>query len=518
VAQAALWGLGRAIGIEHPGLWGGLIDLDPADVFNPALLSALLSSESESMVALRGGAQKFVPRIVRAGDRAGLAGASARLRFAAEASYLVTGGLGGLGLRLAAWLLERGAGAVALLGRSEPVTGALEGLPEGRVRVLRGDVSRREDVAAALAQIQQSMPPLRGVFHLAGALDDGRLLDQDIERFYNAGTGKAEGAWHLHELTRDLALDHFVMFSSMASLVTTHGQGNYASANSVADALAHLRRAESRAALSVNWGPWARIGHAATDYGRGAHERLAQLGVKALSPDTSLAALERLMMTDVTQAAVIDVDWQRLALADPAAAAAPLLSELFAASPAVAAASAVETALVKDLKAGAMTGRLEKVTAVLARMLAQVLRLADAQAISRTRAFMEMGLDSILALELTRQISAVFGRSFSATLLFKCPNLESLAPFLLSAVLPEREEETRTAGSSRPPGEESDSQAAKRLAGGKPRSAPTLASAGTATEDTAGSGVGSAARAEGAESELSEAELSELILEEIGSR
>jgi phthiocerol/phenolphthiocerol synthesis type-I polyketide synthase D len=476
VAQAALWGLGRAIAIEHPDSWGGLIDLDPADVRNPALLTALLAPEGEDMLALRAG-QHYVPRIIRA-DRQ-LPKAGGPLRLDAGGSYLITGGLGGLGLRLTAWLLERGAGAVALLGRSPPAAHALQTLHDRKVRILQGDVSHRDDVAGALEEIQQSMPPLRGVFHLAGTLDDARLLDQDIERFYQAGTGKAEGAWNLHELTRDLPLDHFVVFSSLASLVTTQGQGNYASANSVVDALAFLRRAQGRPALTVNWGPWAQIGHAATEYGRRAHEQLARLGVNALSPETSLAALERLMTTDVVQAAVIDIDWNRLAQSDPAAAAAPLLSLLFETSPTPA---PEQTPLLIDLKARAPGGRLEIVTAALAGLLAQVLRLADPQSIPRTRAFLELGLDSILTLELTNRISAAFGQPFSATLLFQCPNLEALASFVLNTVLPVRDEEAGAPAPERPP------EAAPRST-----SAP-------------------------GESDLSESELSDLILQEIGSR
>lgn len=480
VAQAALWGLGRAISIEHPHLWGGLIDLDPADIRNPALLQALLAPHGEDMLALRAG-QRYGPRIVRADPQ--LPKASRPLRLDGAASYLITGGLGGLGLRLGEWLLDKGAGAVALLGRTPPAPHILQALDERKVRILQGDISHRDEVAAALNEIKRSMPPLRGVFHLAGTLDDARLLDQDIERFYQAGTGKAEGAWNLHALTHDLSLDHFVMFSSLASLVTTHGQGNYASANSVADALAFLRRAQGQPALTINWGPWAHIGHAASDYGRRAHERLARLGVNALAPETSLSALEQLMTTDLVQAAVIDVDWNRLAQADPAAAAAPLLSLLFEAA---APRATEDTALVIDLKACAPGGRLEMVTAALAGLLAKVLRLADAQSVPRTRAFFDTGLDSILALELTNRISEVFGQPFSTTVLFKYSNLEALASFVLSAVLPVPDDETRS------------------RAAGQPTEAASL----SPTRSVATSG----------ESDLSETELSDLILQEIGGR
>ena len=132
-----------------------------------------------------------------------------------------------------------------------------------RVSVRSCDVSRAEEVAAMLDAVRADMPPLRGVFHLAGVLDDGILREQTRERFDRVLAAKAMGAWHLHELTRDDPLDVFVLFSSVAALVGSPGQGNYAAANAFLDALAHHRRAEERPALSVNWGSWAEVGMAA---------------------------------------------------------------------------------------------------------------------------------------------------------------------------------------------------------------------------------------------------------------
>jgi phthiocerol/phenolphthiocerol synthesis type-I polyketide synthase D len=424
--QAPLWGFGRALSVEHPDRWGGLIDLDPDDLLNPQLADTILTAGREDMLALRHGA-RYVARIVRDARALGAVAASP-LRFDQSATYLITGGLGGLGLRLASWLFEHGAGEVALLARRAPAQ-ALQ------ARLFTADLGNREQIAAVLDEIQRTLPPLKGIFHLAGTLDDALLMDQDIERFQRAGIGKVEGAWHLHTLTRDLELDHFVLFSSLASLVTTSGQGNYAAANNFLDALAHLRRAEGKPALSVNWGPWSDIGHATMDYGRRAHERLSLLGVHALAPDLALTALEHLMAAGVTQAAVARIDWPRLGRNDAAAAASPLLSDLYQTT-VEAAATQQETPLVIRLKACAPRERLALVKSEVAALLARVLRLKDPDSIMPTQPIFEMGLDSILALELTSRISAEFGHTFRATLLFTHSTVNALASFVLDTVLP----------------------------------------------------------------------------------
>ncbi|WP_366887849.1 SDR family NAD(P)-dependent oxidoreductase, partial [Streptomyces sp. NPDC005476] len=295
VAQAPLWGLGRAIAVEHAALWGGLVDLDPAQPSAADIMQSVQAGGREDMIAFRRD-QRYVARIVRDNREY----VSHRpIRFHGDATYLVTGGLGGLGLRLASWLADNGAGKIVLLGRGEPSAAAGKILRTLDARFIRADLSRREDVEQALGEIAHSMPPLKGIFHLAGALDDALLTRQDDDFFHRAGSGKADGAWYLHELTADLPLDHFVLFSSMAALITMPGQGNYAAANSFLDALAQHRRAQGKPGLSVNWGPWAEIGHAATDYGRRAHEQLGALGVGTLPPELAIATLERLMASGV---------------------------------------------------------------------------------------------------------------------------------------------------------------------------------------------------------------------------
>jgi NAD(P)-dependent dehydrogenase (short-subunit alcohol dehydrogenase family) len=419
VAQSLLWGLGQAVAAEHPAMWGGLIDLDPRGPSELAIADAILDTRREDMVALRSG-KSYVARIVR-DDR--IFGSAAPLRFKPDATYVIAGGTGGLGRRLAVWLEERGAGNIVLLGRGA-----------SGPRAMRCDVSERAQVAEAFQQIERSMPPVRGIFHLAGILDDAMLVHQDAERFHRAGAAKIEGAWNLHECSARLALDHFVMFSSMASLVTMPGQGSYASANGFLDALAHLRRSEGKPSLSVNWGTWAEIGHAATDYGRRAHERLANMGIDPLAPDLALAVLGFLMERGVTQSGVARVNWVRLFEADPAAAS-PLLSEFLQPG----APAAAETELLREVRRRRPDERREFVISALAGMLADALRLPDSAAIAPDRSLFDLGLDSILALELTNRISTGFGHPFRATLFFTHPTLATVADYVLREAAPPEE-------------------------------------------------------------------------------
>jgi myxalamid-type polyketide synthase MxaB len=185
----------------------------------------------------------------------------------ADGSYLITGGLGALGIRVARCLVDQGARHLVLAGRSGPSAEAWEAMEEMRaagasVREVRADVASPADTAR-LIEACQAEAPLRGVVHAAGVLDDGVVDRQTAERFSRVLAPKVYGAWNLHHQTRELPLDFFVLFSSMASVLGSPGQSSYAVANAFLDALAHHRRARGLPGLSINWGPWSEAGMAA---------------------------------------------------------------------------------------------------------------------------------------------------------------------------------------------------------------------------------------------------------------
>jgi acyl transferase domain-containing protein len=249
-----------------------------------------------------------------------------------DATYLVSGGRGGIGLHLAEWLVGQGARRLALLGRTEPSAAAREALARmeqagAHVVMAQVDVNEPDAVARIVDQLGRGGYPVRGVFHCAGVLDDGVLAQQSWERFVRVMTPKVDGAWNLHQATRHLSLDWFVLFSSASSLFGAAGQGNYAAGNAFLDALAHYRRAQGQPALSVNWGAWSG-GGMATSLDREHRERWRRQGMGLIDPETGLRVLGRLMDGGPAQAAVLPITWSRFLETDSPLTRSPLLERL----------------------------------------------------------------------------------------------------------------------------------------------------------------------------------------------
>ena len=257
--QSTLWGLGKVIALEYPEFWGGLIDLDAmtAEQAAPRLAAELLHPDAERSRAWRGD-RRYVARL----NEAPLPVVGAAIPVKADATYLITGGLGSLGLSVAQWLVRQGARHLVLISRRPPSADAqieietLEALG-ATIAPIGVDVTSIKGMSQAFATIAMSMPPLKGVIHAAGAVDYKPLVEMDVRGFEDVLQPKVTGAWLLHKLTQGLSLDFFVLFSSIASVWGGKGQGHYAAANQFLDTLAHYRHDRGLPALSVNWGPWA---------------------------------------------------------------------------------------------------------------------------------------------------------------------------------------------------------------------------------------------------------------------
>ena len=274
VASAPLWGLGRVVAQEYPELRCSLVDVEPGDI--GSVWQTLMGADDEPEVAWRRGS-RYVNRLVRAG---GAKTTKAQVPRDSEGVVVVTGGLGALGLHVARWLVEeRGERQLVLLGRGEPTQSQQSAVEALRVLGAHVIVARVEVAdALELQQLFAKLPKVRGVVHAAGTLDDGLLVDLNERRFASVFAGKVHGAWNLHEITKALQLDFFVLFSAAASLWGAAGQGNYAAANAFLDGLAHFRRSQGLAGQSLNWGPWAGAGMAST-LNAAQRTRLERLGV-----------------------------------------------------------------------------------------------------------------------------------------------------------------------------------------------------------------------------------------------
>jgi len=361
-----------------------------------------------------------------------------------EGTYLVTGGFSGLGLRVARWLAERGAGRLVLLGRRGMTPESAAAVDEIRaagaeVVVEAADVADEGALREVFARIRASGPPLRGVMHSAGVIDDAALLRQDSQRFARVFAPKVQGAWLLDALTRTEALDWFVMFSSVASVLGSAGQTNYSAANAFLDVLAHERHSEGLPALSINWGAWTEIG-AAVD--RGLMERLAAQGLGTITPSEGLSALQRLVGSGVPQAAVFPVDWSRFVEKLTGGMTPAFLSEVGGSvssepqTTGAANAAAPADDLRQKLLEAPESRRHALVTTFVRDHAARALGLASAKAIDPRTPLGELGLDSLLAVELRNTLGSALGEALPATLLFDYPSVAALADHIAALLQP----------------------------------------------------------------------------------
>ncbi|MBX9255496.1 SDR family NAD(P)-dependent oxidoreductase [Desmonostoc muscorum CCALA 125] len=360
--------------------------------------------------------------------------------FRPDGTYLITGGLGGFGLAVAQWLVKGGARHLVLMGRSgadsSAAKEAVTTLESAGVRVLvaKADVSREEEVKSVLANMSQSMPPLRGIIHAAMVLDDALLLDLNQERLAKAIAPKAMGAWNLHTHTLDVPLDLFVSFSSFSSIIGNAGQGNYVAANTFLDALAHHRRALGLPALTVNWGAIADVGYVAENTAIGKY--LDQMGMKGLRSHQALQILGQLLRVEAVQTAVAPFNWQRLSEIYPAGASARFSQLVNSAAVLTKADGRNSKAdlLLGDLMTAEPTERLQILESHLREVVALVLGTSPAKLDSQ-KSLANLGLDSLMGVELSNRIESVLGVSLPTMKLMQGPSISQLAAELVDQLM-----------------------------------------------------------------------------------
>jgi polyketide synthase 7 len=430
--QAALWGLAAVLAVEEPRTWGGVLDL-PADpdvlAGDTGPLRAAFSGAAGDQVAVRREGL-FARRMVRASRTA------AATPWRPKGTVLVTGGLGGLGARLATRLAAAGAEHLVLTSRrglaapgAPELAAKLTGLG-AEVTVAACDVADRDALAGVLAGIPGDRP-LTAVFHAAGVPSvDAPLTGVTLAEFAEVTRAKIAGARNLADLLADRGLDAFVMFSSGAAVWGSAGQGAYGFANAYLDAFAQRRRAAGVAATSVAWGAW---DAGMSDSAAGA--QLRRLGMSPMAAERALDVLFDAVARDETTLVVADIDWSRFAPAYTLARPRPLLDAL----PEVRAALAddIEPAGT-DVLAGLAPGELRTAVLGLVRSaVAAILGYDDPGDLPLARAFTELGLDSVTAVELRNRLSTAVGRKLPATLAFDHASPAALAEFLCAELAPD---------------------------------------------------------------------------------
>ena len=423
VAQGPVWGLGRTLALEHPELECLRVDLAATEWAGEveALVDELLAGDEESEVALRRDG-RWVARMVPAPLRA------AAPTFVADATYLISGGLGGLGLALARWLAERGAGHLVLIGRRAPDAGQAAAIAEiaatgACVHVMQADVADAEQAARVIAEVQARLPALRGVVHAAAVIEDRTLARMTEQEFWAPVRPKLLGAWNLHAATRGIALDFFVLYSSLGALLGSPGQAAYSAGNGFLDALARARVAEGLPATSVQWGPHADVGMT-TALGDGG-ARLAAHGMAHFTPADGCALFGRVIAGAPAVIGLVRFSLRQWLESTPQMTG----SRFFAEMPAEVEAVAAEVGVRAVLAQAPAAERRGLLAAHVVGELGRVLRLAPA-AIGGTTEFTRLGLDSLMGLETRNRLERSLGLRLAPTLCFTYPDADSLTAFL----------------------------------------------------------------------------------------
>jgi acyl transferase domain-containing protein/thioesterase domain-containing protein/acyl carrier protein len=466
LAQAPLWGLGRTLAQEHPDLWGGLLDLQLDSPIGDAaaqLWEEIRVPDREDQIGFREG-RRYVARLVR---RRATSEDTVPLQLRTDSTYLITGGLGDLGIQVAHWLVAQGARRLILLGRTElPPRSHWSELEDGHLASKVAAIRALEASGAAVhfaaidvadegqlgdflqAFRREGWPPIRGVMHLAGVVEPQLLRTLEIAELERVLRPKLLGTWLLHRVLEDTPLDFFVLFSSAASLLSSPLLGSYAAANAFLDALAHYRRSLGLPALAINWGYWSQTGMAAR-YEREVGRELTPRGMTAFNPEQGLTALSHLLRQDTAQAAVMSVDWEEWSRFHPAASKSPLLSDLVTRgdgdSPAIMgipterggaqteAQPGRGTVLALTLNRKLLDSSPDElqgaVTTYIREQIARILHM-ETLSIPTDRNLVELGLDSLMAMELIRGVERDLQLRLYPREIFARPSVDALADYL----------------------------------------------------------------------------------------
>ena len=365
------------------------------------------------------------------------------LRFEKRASWLVTGGIAGFGLESARWLAERGVGHLVLVGRRGMRTpGAAEAVQSlealgARVTVMACDISDGSAVRSMLDEIRTASVPLSGVLHAAAVLDDALIANLDGKRLRSVIAPKMLGAWHLHEQTLDISIEHFILYSSISTLIGNPGQANYVAANAALESLAHVRRGLGLPVTCIGWGPIADAGMLERNAAL-KDSVTTRLGTAPLSARTALAMLDQLLPASAGTVAVGDFDWPTVARLLPAARTARFEWLRRRAGPAAHDGGAHDD--IRVMIAGRTRAEaLQIVQGFVVQEVAQVLCVSEDRVDPR-RSVHELGMDSLMGVELVMGLEKRFVLELPAMLLSEGITVERVASRIVDRLLRSGEE------------------------------------------------------------------------------
>jgi NAD(P)-dependent dehydrogenase (short-subunit alcohol dehydrogenase family)/acyl carrier protein len=449
ISQSTLWGFGKTLAMEHYEWWGGLIDLDagvPADQSAMLLVEELTGADSDDQIAFRG-TQRYVARLCRMKPAPG----PVKTEFDPLGKYLITGGLGGLGLEVARWMIGKGAKNIILMNRSAfPPRSEWDSFESGSRRALQAAAIRDMENAGAevelvsfdvgegnhLDEFMQTVRsngfPIRGVVHAAGIMQYQSIDEHDAESMRAIMKPKVDGSWLLHRSLQDMPLDFFIMFSSASTVLSSPLVGSYAAANAFIDSLAHYRKRHGLHALSINWATWSETGMA-LDYRAhaGSEQHTAKAALSGGIPtEKGLRALERLMAQDFPQIGVMVIDWNAWSNMYGDYTTAPYLEKVLSNQkkhPSEKDTSSSGAALIVE---GSPEERARSVTDYIHGQVERILKLSS-DILLKNQSISGLGFDSLMAIELKNKIETDTGAVIPMVRFLNGPTVEELAELVL---------------------------------------------------------------------------------------
>lgn len=435
--QSPLSGLAKVLSLEHPELTGSHIDLDPEKTLTTqidVLCDELLFPDREKQVVFRKNGRHVVELSSAAHNLFSEPMWQKPLKIDANGAYLITGGLTGLGLLAADYLADKGAKHLILLGRRKPqpeVEPQLNALREKDVQLTieQVDVADRAKLSQLLNTLSSTVPPLRGIIHSAGILQDSPIISQTWERFSKVLSPKVHGAWYLHELTQSFPLDFFILFSSAAALLGSPGQSNHSAANTFLDALAHHRQRLGLPALSINWSVWSKIGAAVQ---LKADENMKRFGINSISPEIGRDLFTNLFSSLMPQIGVMPIDWAVFSSRWPNFHENAFFSRFKNLNPSSGGNSVVDEErrkLIVQIKQAEADQIKSLLLTYLKLSLAGIFRSSPDQ-IDESSPIQSMGLDSLMAVELRNLIRGELDRDIQMAMLMESLTISDLADHL----------------------------------------------------------------------------------------
>ena len=446
IAQASAWGFCKVFGLEHPDNWGGAIDYDSNMSVEKAVTQILLEIEDnqgEELLALRNG-KRYVARLVQRKISIPL-----KHQIVTNAAYLITGGLGFLGLKIAQSLVERGARCLILLSRKGlPKEDEWSCLPHNskiakqikaikslmkqgvEVRIETADVADSEQMSSLFRKLNKQQYSLKGVVHAAGVENNQFIRDSSLEKLQYAIKPKVLGAWLLHQLTANMELDFFVCFSSITSVWGSGKQANYAAANSFLDALSHYRQALKLPGLSINWGPWTGGGMTTKEN----QQLLHRIGVESWHPAVAIDIFDRLLECDVAQITAAKINWNIFKPVYQVTKERPLFDKIDTQCQDQDSNLAKTSKITTQLQNFQPDQRYDFLVDFLQKKVADILDLPPSQLPAEQDKFAELGMDSLTAVELKNDLELDLGYSLSVTVAFNYPSVGTLAKFILENI------------------------------------------------------------------------------------